>query len=628
MFNNLVSTLVNWMASGLDFAINWIIKMLGFNISFFTNNFPVVLTLYGILQGVGIALVIAIAIFQLYMFFSGPLSDKATTSSPLEILVRSIIAILLIFLGNYILEFIVNLFSYPYAKMMEIDATKIAGGEEDVMTNAAKIIAMYDPRANGGGFGVLLALIIIIVIGWNTIKLLLEVVERYLMVGVLTFTSPLAWSTVSSRSTHQIFSKWFSMFLGQCLLMLLNVWSVKMLMSILANGQSDVFLRFILAIAFCRVAQKFDTYLQSMGINAAHTGGSLADDLLALGGTLKSTAGGIITGAGNKELGQMVAKNGMAGTLGYGLGKFAGHSPIKNGGDSPKKVGTDLKNTNNSTQATPSDEPTLTYDDNGNPIRNDENENTTTTTAPTSVTDLKEQAKKYQNVFDENGQVKGNQLGKDINNKPILTGTNSQNLANAIVHSSTKEAMNSGAQMGNASEIKANTIMHNTPDTANRIMNANVNGGIQDEAVKTATYQKLFDGDTPSDGGVENVLPGLSEQVQQSSDGFGVENFEMNMNDGEISGTYTPTTTDDEVSLPQEYSIRTAESYERLTNDQKAEYAAFTGSDNRRYYAKSTTAEISNVDVGATPNNTQSSMSNPQRNTNPKHSPKSGKSTK
>ena len=118
MFNNLVSTLVNWMASGLDFAINWIIKMLGFNISFFTNNFPVVLTLYGILQGVGIALVIAIAIFQLYMFFSGPLSDKATTSSPLEILVRSIIAILLIFLGNYILEFIVNLFSYPYAKMM------------------------------------------------------------------------------------------------------------------------------------------------------------------------------------------------------------------------------------------------------------------------------------------------------------------------------------------------------------------------------------------------------------------------------------------------------------------------------------------------------------------------------
>lgn len=96
--------------------------------------------------------------------------------------------------------------------MMEIDATKIAGGEEDVMTNAAKIIAMYDPRANGGGFGVLLALIIIIVIGWNTIKLLLEVVERYLMVGVLTFTSPLAWSTVSSRSTHQIFSKWFSMF--------------------------------------------------------------------------------------------------------------------------------------------------------------------------------------------------------------------------------------------------------------------------------------------------------------------------------------------------------------------------------------------------------------------------------
>lgn len=47
--------------------------------------------------------------------------------------------------------------------------------------------------------------------------------------------------------------------------------------------------------------------------------------------------------------------------------------------------------------------------------------------------------------------------------------------------------------------------------------------------LKQQHIKNCLDGDTPSDGGVEKVLPGLSEQVQQSSDGFGVENFEMNM---------------------------------------------------------------------------------------------------
>lgn len=41
-----------------------------------------------------------------------------------------------------------------------------------------------------------------IALGWNYFKLLLEVVERYVVVGVLCYTSPLAYSMGASKDTN------------------------------------------------------------------------------------------------------------------------------------------------------------------------------------------------------------------------------------------------------------------------------------------------------------------------------------------------------------------------------------------------------------------------------------------
>ena len=46
--------------------------------------------------------------------------------------------------------------------------------------------------------GLILILILEIALGWNYFKLLLETVERYIVVGVLCYTSPLAFSAGGS----------------------------------------------------------------------------------------------------------------------------------------------------------------------------------------------------------------------------------------------------------------------------------------------------------------------------------------------------------------------------------------------------------------------------------------------
>lgn len=331
MFNSLFANLLNWIAEALDFVITWVLELLGFSLSFFPENFPVISTMYTILQGVGVGLVVAIAAFQLIKYFTGPLAEVST--NPIEIGVRAALSIALIWFGNYFLEGIVNLFTYPYEALMNVNANDLTIGFTSLSSELASLIS--------GAAGVLLALILVIAVGWNLIKLIIEVVERYLMVGILTYTSPLAWPTLTSRNTQSIFGKWFSMFLGQCLLMLLNVWSLKMVLSVFGNTSANVFLRLILALAFCKVAQKFDTYLQSLGINAAHTGGSMIDDVMAVGHTIAGigrfgarTAGGVISGAGNTALGESLMKGGLMGGLAYKVGDSIGAKRAANMGNS------------------------------------------------------------------------------------------------------------------------------------------------------------------------------------------------------------------------------------------------------------------------------------------------------
>ena len=81
----------------------------------------------------------------------------------------------------------------------------------------------------------LIVLILVIIIAWNYIKLLFEAAERYILVGVLIYTAPIAFATGASESTSNVFSAWCRMLGGQLFLLIMNAWCLRLFTSMVGN---------------------------------------------------------------------------------------------------------------------------------------------------------------------------------------------------------------------------------------------------------------------------------------------------------------------------------------------------------------------------------------------------------
>ena len=66
----------------------------------------------------------------------------------------------------------------------------------------------------------LITLILVIILAWNYLKLLLEAAERYVLLGVLVYTAPVAFSMGASQTTSNIWKSWCRMLGGQIFLLL------------------------------------------------------------------------------------------------------------------------------------------------------------------------------------------------------------------------------------------------------------------------------------------------------------------------------------------------------------------------------------------------------------------------
>lgn len=329
MLEMIFSGVLDALAGVLDIALKVFVTSLGFDVTKVVEYAPVFPQIYNILQWVALGVIVAIAIFQFGKFFVGNLSE--TKDSPIHILISSIIAAVLVYWGNFFLQLLYDLCSYPMAIFSSLNHSIDSG----FFNGVAETITGQDFSIGGAAVGglvvIVLALILVVVIGWNVLKLLLEAIERWLVLCVLTYTSPLAYATMASRATREIFSKWISMIVGQCILLWANVWSIKIMLSILTNmtggddGVSSFLLRAAIAVAFARIAQQFDSYLQQLGVNAATTGGNLLDTMMATAATIggigklggKSDKHGVL-GSAFSHLGENIKSGNVLGGFMYG----------------------------------------------------------------------------------------------------------------------------------------------------------------------------------------------------------------------------------------------------------------------------------------------------------------------
>ena len=187
------------------------------------------------------------------------------------------------------------------------DPSKVSGYMD--VTNQG--VAAVDKTA-GTLFFTLICIICLGAIIINFFKLLLEMVERYVLLGVLFYTAPLPFIGIGSKDTMQVFSSWVRMVFSQFMLMILNAFFLNSFFGAMftfgnlglnnakkMNMTSYLVYMFAL-VAWLTIGQKVDQHMRALGLSTAQAGGNLGR---ALGGAIGAAYGlsKLATGA-NKAL--------------------------------------------------------------------------------------------------------------------------------------------------------------------------------------------------------------------------------------------------------------------------------------------------------------------------------------
>lgn len=226
--------IVSWIAEQvmnlLDMISNSVLGALGCNMDTFVRYFPAAETMYNIFVALAIGLILLNLIWQLFKNYALAMGTEA--EDPVKLVIRSMLFILLAYYADEILDIILKIGGTPYHWIMteELPPLNFASFNSVLLT-------VFGVVASGSV--ALIVLILILILAWNYIKLLFEAAERYVLLGVLVYTAPVAFAMGASKATSNIFSSWCKMLGGQVFLLLMNAWCLRIFTSMVGNFLSN-----------------------------------------------------------------------------------------------------------------------------------------------------------------------------------------------------------------------------------------------------------------------------------------------------------------------------------------------------------------------------------------------------
>lgn len=207
---------------GLDLVSSSVLGALGCNMNTFLRYFPAAETMYKIFVGLAIGLILLNWVWQLFKNFGLGVGIEA--EDPVKLSIRSVLFILLAYYADEIINIVLKIGGTPYNWILNSSLPPLDFGNFN-----AVLLTILGVCTSGSV--VLIATIILIILAWNYIKLLFEAAERYVLLGVLVYTAPVAFAMGASQSTSNIFKSWCRMFGGQVFLLVMNAWCLRLFTS-------------------------------------------------------------------------------------------------------------------------------------------------------------------------------------------------------------------------------------------------------------------------------------------------------------------------------------------------------------------------------------------------------------
>ena len=196
----------------------------------FVRYFPAAETMYTIFVALAIGLILLNWVWNIFKNFG--LVAGLEVEDPIKLSIRSVLFIFLAIFSDDIVNMVLNIGGTPYNWILTSELPPLSFANfNSVITVILGVVA--------NGSVALIALILLFILAWNYIKLLFEAAERYVLLGVLVFTAPVAFATGSSQSTGNIFKSWCRMFAGQMFLLIMNAWCLRIFTSMVGTFLSN-----------------------------------------------------------------------------------------------------------------------------------------------------------------------------------------------------------------------------------------------------------------------------------------------------------------------------------------------------------------------------------------------------
>ncbi len=222
--------IVEWISiqvmACLDLINTSVLGALGCNMDTFLRYFPAAKTMYSIIVALAMGLILLNWVWQLFKNYGLPGGIEA--EDPVKLSIRSVIFLLLAYFSDDIVNAILKIGGTPYNWILSSDLPPLDFGNFNAVL--LTILGVCSNAAVGT-----IALILLLILAWNYIKLLFEAAERYVLLGVLVFTAPMAFSMGASQTTSNIFKSWCRMFGGQIFLLVMNAWCLRLFTSMVGT---------------------------------------------------------------------------------------------------------------------------------------------------------------------------------------------------------------------------------------------------------------------------------------------------------------------------------------------------------------------------------------------------------
>lgn len=230
----ILDKIVEWIAEQvmnlLDMISTSVLGALGCNMDSFLRYFPAAETMYTVFVALAIGLILLNWVWNLFKNFG--LVAGLEAEDPIKLSIRSVLFIFLAYFSRDIVDIVLKIGGTPYNWILTSELPPLSFANfNSVITTILGVIA--------NGSVAIIALILLLIIAWNYIKLLFEAAERYVLLGVLVFTAPVAFATGSAQSTSNIFKSWCRMLAGQMFLLIMNAWCLRIFTSMVGTFLSN-----------------------------------------------------------------------------------------------------------------------------------------------------------------------------------------------------------------------------------------------------------------------------------------------------------------------------------------------------------------------------------------------------